>query len=178
VALLKAAWRAIKLVDPRAEIVTAGLPKSERGVPFETYLDQMLDANAAEFADAFAIHPYATEAGAAIRAIRHMRDELRERDREEPIWVTEIGWATQGPESAFTVGMRGQAGRIAEFFERVGKLRSDLAIRGVVYYNWRDSTPYEGGFDFFGLHTGLLTLNGVEKPGFLAFERAAERLGR
>lgn len=178
VALLKAGWRAIKLVDPRAEIVTAGLPQSDSGVPFATYLDQMLDANAAEFADAFAIHPYSTGVGGAMRAVRHMRDELRRRDREEPIWLTEIGWATQGPKSAFTVGMRGQADRITGLFSEVARLRRELGIRGVVYYNWRDSQPFEGGFDFFGLHTGLLTLNEVEKPGYAAFERGVERLAR
>ena len=54
--------------------------------------------------------------------------------------------------------------------------RERLGIRGLVYYNWKDSTPYAGGPDFFGLHTGLLDINGAEKPGYLSFQRGAEKL--
>jgi hypothetical protein len=177
-ALLSAAAEAIKEADPQAEVVTAGLPNSDKGEPFQAFLDQMLDAGAGEAADTIAIHPYATEVGGTVRAIRRMRRTLEDRGVEKPIWITEIGWATQGPRSAFTVGMRGQADRITDLFDQLAKLRTELDIRGVVYYNWRDSEPFEGGFDFFGLHAGLLTLNAVEKPGFLAFERGAKKLSR
>ena len=61
-------------------------------------------------------------------------------------------------------GMQGQAERIARLFARVRTPREKLGSAGLVYYNWRDSEPFEGGFDFFGLHTGLLTLERVEKP--------------
>ena len=177
-ALLRAAADAIREVDPQAEVVSAGLPNSDRGVPFQTYLDAMLDAGAGRSADVIAIHPYATEVPGTISAIRRMRRTLRQRRLEKPIWITEIGWATQGPASAFTVGMRGQAARITELLERLAELRNPLGLRGFVYYNWRDSEPYEGGFDFFGLHSGLLTLAGVEKPGFLAFRQAARQISR
>ena len=174
--LLRAAAEAIRGADPKAEVVSAGLPNSSRGIPYQTYLNQMLDAGAGEVADIVAIHPYATEVAGAIAAVRRTRRTLEARGLDNPIWITEVGWATQGPKSAFTVGMRGQAARIAKLFARLERLRTKLDVRGVVYYNWRDSEPFDGGFDFFGLHTGLLTLNGVEKPGYLTFERGAKRL--
>ena len=176
--LLGAAHRAIKKADPQAEVVTAGLPNSERGIPYQQYLGEMLDAGAGEVMDVMAIHPYATNVAGAMAAVRRTRRSLSARGLDKPIWITEIGWATQGPESAFTVGMRGQADRIKELFTQVAKQRERLGLRGVVYYNWRDAEPFDGGFDFFGLHTGLLTLNAVEKPGFLAFEQGAEKLSR
>jgi hypothetical protein len=38
---------------------------------------------------------------------------------------------------------------------------------------------YPGGHDFWGLHTGLVTLSGQRKPAFAAFKNAAGRvLGR
>ena len=176
--LLRAAAEAIHDADPQAEVVTAGLPNSKRGVPFEQFLDGMLDAGAGDAADTIAIHPYATEVSGAVGALRRTRRALGGAGLDNPIWITEVGWATQGPRSPFTVGMRGQAERITDFFAEVARLRERLGIRGAVYYNWRDSQPFEGGFDFFGLHTGLLTVNAVEKPGFLAFQRSVEPLAR
>jgi hypothetical protein len=178
VGLLRAAADALRDVDPKAEVVTGGLPNSKRGVPTEAYLADMLEAGAGDVADTFAIHPYATDASAAIDAVRRMRATLRENGVDKPIWITEIGWATQGPRSDFTVGMRGQAAQITHLLADVARLRERLGIRGLVYYNWRDSEPFQGGFDFFGLHTGLLTLNAVEKPGYVAFERGVEKLAR
>jgi hypothetical protein len=51
-------------------------------------------------------------------------------------------------------------------------VRSKLKLRGVVYYSWRDSLPYAGRTDFWGLHTGLLDLAGRPKPGLKAFRQA------
>src|SRR3712207_6906279 len=52
-----------------------------------------------------------------------------------------------------TLFRSGQAERITAFLRQVARLRERLGLRGFVYYNWRDSEPFEGGFDFFGLHT-------------------------
>ena len=51
-------------------------------------------------------------------------------------------------------------------------------MRGVVYFNWRDSPPYPGGQDFFGLHTGLLSRDGQPKPAFGAYRGVARTLGQ
>ena len=50
-------------------------------------------------------------------------------------------------------------------------------MRGIVYFNWRDATPYAGGKDFWGLHTGLLRIDGSPKPALAAYSAATEALG-
>jgi polysaccharide biosynthesis protein PslG len=175
--LLRAAFKAIKRIDPNAEVVSAGIPNSKLGVPFERYVEGLLDAGAAEAFDTLGIHPYATDVEGVFAAVRRARAALKRHGSKEKIWITEIGWATAGPQSPFTVGSQGQASRIAQLFEELPVQREKLGIRGLVYFNWKDSQPFEGGSDFFGLHTGLLDVNGAEKPGFLAFQRGAEALG-
>jgi hypothetical protein len=172
--LLAAAKRALKAVDPHAEVVSAGLAESRLGMPFEQFVHELYEAGAADSLDTFALHPYAADAGAALRAVDRTRELLDEFDPDAPIWVTELGWASGGPRSPFTVGERGQAARIGAVLGQLVDQRRELGVRGVVYFNWRDAPPYPGGHDFFGLHTGLLRRNGSPKPAFHSF-RAAVR---
>jgi hypothetical protein len=174
--LLAAASRALKHADPDAEVVSAGVPNSKQGVPFARYTRQLLAAGAADSFDTFGIHPYATDVEGVWRAVRMARLALNRHESRAPIWITEVGWATSGPQSPFTVGSQGQASRITQLFEEFPERRRQLGVRGLVYYNWKDSAPYAGGPDFFGLYTGLLNIDGAEKPGFLAFQRGAEAL--
>ncbi len=172
--LLAAAKRALKAVDPHAEVVSAGLPESRLGIPFEQFVRRLYEAGAADSLDVFALHPYAADAGGALRAVERTRELLDELDAHAPIWVTELGWASGGPRSPFTVGERGQAARVGAVLRDLVDQRRALGVRGVVYFNWRDAPPYPGGQDFFGLHTGLLRRNGSPKPAFDSF-RAAVR---
>jgi hypothetical protein len=99
---------------------------------------------------------------------------LRRRgDGDIPIWVTEIGWASGGPPSPFRAGAGGQAVRVGRAFRALAERRRELRVRGIVYFNWRDARPYPGGSDFFGLHTGLLRIDGRPKPALAAFREAA-----
>ncbi len=53
----------------------------------------------------------------------------------------------------------------------------ELKLRGIIYFNWRDTTPYSAAVgDFWGLHTGPLGVDGSPKPGFAAFANTARRL--
>lgn len=176
VELLNTASRAIRHVDPDAEVVSAGVPNSKHGVPLIRYLDDMLGAGAARYFDTLAIHPYATDVEGVWSAVTTARRALRRDGSRAPIWVTEIGWATSGPQSPFTVGAQGQAVRLTQLFDEFPAQRERLGIRGLVYYNWKDSPRYAGGSDFWGLYSGLLTIDGAEKPGFAAFDRGVQSL--
>jgi hypothetical protein len=178
VKMLKAVGRAIKKLDRRAEIVTAGLPNSfQRGaVRLTRFIRQMYRAKAKRYFDILAINSYAKNRralGKLLRGIRRLMN--RARDRRAKIWITEIGWGDRGPRNRFVVGARGQASRISSSIAYIRKARRRLRLRGFVYFSWRDSKPYSGK-DMWGLHTGLLTLSGAQKPAFSAFERAARRL--
>jgi polysaccharide biosynthesis protein PslG len=178
--LLKAAARAIKRVDRRAEIVTSGLPPSKLSgaVPLTRFIKQMYRAGAKRYFDTLAINSYARNQRELVRMLKSIRRLMvRSRDRKARLWITELGWAKDGPPSRFRVGPRGQAGRIRSTFRALRKLRRRLRLRGVVYYSWRDSPPYPPLFrDLWGLHTGLLDADGRPSPAFYAFQTATASL--
>jgi polysaccharide biosynthesis protein PslG len=169
----------IKAFDPRADVLAAGLPNSNLGVPFRRYLKGMYQAGGKEAFDTLSIHPYAKSARGTISAVRYVRRLMnRYGDRKARIWVTEFGWSTSGPKSVFKAGPYGQARRIRSALRGLAKRRHSLHLRGVIYYNLRDIRRPRGQKNFFGLHTGLLGRSGRHKPGYRAYKRTARRLER
>jgi hypothetical protein len=176
VRLLRATGRAIKRVDPGAEIVTAGLAESELGVPLRSYLEGMYEAGAAGTFDVLALNPFARDTRGVLAVVRAARGVSATHGDATPVWITEFGWATGGPPSAFRVGEDEQADLVEETLVELASRRRELRLRGVIYFNWRDSLPFEGGRDFFGLHTGLLRRGGSAKPALDSYRRVAESL--
>lgn len=176
--MLRRVSGAIEAVDPEAEIVSGGIPNSRQGVPFERYVRRLEAAGGFEDLDTLAIHPYATAADGVLTAITRARRLLTALGRSETdLWVTEFGWATQGPRSPFTVGTQRQGDNIQAVIEELGRRAPELRLRGAIYYNWRDAKePYLGGRDFWGLHTGLLRRDGTSKPALATFRQAIEQL--
>lgn len=171
--LLGSVSRSIKSVDPRAEVVTAGFPQSNQGVPFARYVADLYRAGAKGSFDTLALHPYSRNASGVVSAVAGARALIRRHGDDAGLRVTEFGWASGGPPSQFTVGARGQARRIRAALTQLSAQRARLGLRGAVYFNWRDLPPYPGGADFFGLHSGLLDIRGRDKPGYAAFRQAA-----
>jgi polysaccharide biosynthesis protein PslG len=171
--LLTAAAGAIHRADPRAQVVSAGLSQSRLGAPFESFLRGMYEAGAGDALDALAVHPYAPDAAGTVDVVRSARRLLRQLGRSDPIWVTELGWASGGPPSRFTTDEAGQAARVRAAVRALSERRSELGIAGIVYYDWRDKRPSPEQGDFFGLHTGLLRADGSAKPALGAFADAA-----
>src|SRR6185437_12192783 len=67
--MLERVARSIRRLDAHAEIVTAGIPNSRLGIPFDQFVDGMYKAGAKGAFDTLAIHPYAADAagvGAAV----------------------------------------------------------------------------------------------------------------
>lgn len=179
VRLLRASAKAIRAVDPAAEIVSAGIPDSRSGIRMEPFIQQMLQAGAGRSMNTLAINPYSTSpAGVAGILSRARRALDRQGATGIALRATELGWADRGPRSKYTVGASQQAANIKNLIGRLGVRRGQLRLRGFVYFNWRDARPYAGFRDFWGLHTGLLRLNGREKPAFAAFRTAVIALGR
>jgi hypothetical protein len=182
VRMLAAGGGAIRKVDRGAEILTAGLPPSKlKGtVPLLRYIRQMYKARAKRYFSDLAINSYASDQKQLYRLLRGVRRTMNRRgvrDRRAGIWVTEIGWGDKGPRHRFVVGASGQATRVSKSLAVVGKRRRELRLRGVVYFSWRDAKPYPPIFrDLWGLHTGLLDLQGRPKPAFNAFKKAVAQL--
>jgi hypothetical protein len=179
-AMLKVVGRAIKRSDRRAEIVTAGLPPSKlRGaIRLERFVKQLYRAKGKRYFDTLAINAYAKDRRELAKLLRTVRKLMnRAHDRKARIWITELGWGDSGPPHRFVVGSSGQAQRISSCFSTIRKLRRKLRLRGFVYYSWRDGRPYPPLYqDQWGLHTGLLDLNGRPKPALTAFRSAVARL--
>lgn len=178
IALVKAARAGIKRADSKAEIVTAGIPQSKLGIPLLKYLDQMYRAGGRAAFDTLALHPYSKTVPELKRRITDVRKIMnKRRDRSAKIWVTELAWSDVGPGSRFRVGKVGQANRITGAFKLIGQLRKKMKLRGAIYVYWRDLPPYPPNYtDFWGLHTGLIRLDGSFKPAFYAFKKAISRL--
>jgi hypothetical protein len=181
VSMLRTVGRAIKQVDRRAHIVTAGLPPSKLSgtVPLTKYVTQLYKAKGAKYFDSLAINSYAKdhrELGRLLTSIRKLMNAKR--DRRGKIWITELGWGDKGPRHRFIVGENGQANRISKSLALVRAKRRKLGLRGVVYFSWRDAPPYPPNFDdLWGLHTGLLDRNGSPKKGFHVFSRRVKAFG-
>ena len=172
--LLSAAARGILGADPSAEIVSAGLPDSHLSEPKDVYgwTKAMLRAGAGRSIDTLAVNPYAKNRSQLMRKLRRFRSILNHGGgRSAHIWVTEFGWSDKGPKSGFRAGAAGQARQIRQTIPAFVKARAGLKLRGFVYYAWRDGRPYAPLFrDFWGLHTGLLRVNGQPKPALSAFK--------
>ncbi|HEX6459552.1 MAG TPA: glycosyl hydrolase [Thermoleophilaceae bacterium] len=177
--LLKATARRIHAVDRRAQIVTAGLPDTHLSRPGNvySYVKALLHAGADRSFDALGVNPYGKSAHDLVSKIRHFRSILNHgHARSAKLWITEFGWSDRGPASSFRAGSAGQARQIQRVIPAIVKQRSRLRIRGLVYYSWRDGAPYPPAYkDFWGLHTGLLRLNGTPKPAFASFRAAVAR---
>lgn len=173
--LLAAVSAAVKRVDPGASIVSAGLSETSRGIPFDDFVEGMFKAGAGDALDVFALHAFAGDARGSIAAAEHARQLLTRLGARAPIWITEVGWASGGPASPFTVNPQQQAARVRAALSAFSRRRDELGIHGVIYFNWRDAPVYPGGQDFFGLHTGLLDITGRAKPALGAYQAVAGR---
>ncbi len=176
--LLAAVAKAIKRADPGASVVSAGLSESRQGIPFADFVRGMFAAGAGDTIDVFALHAFAHDTAGSVAAAEAARELLSQLGSGAPIWITEIGWASGGPASPFTVGPDGQAERIRAALEIFHRRREELGLHGVIYFNWRDAPLYEGGQDFFGLHTGLLDIDGKPKPALDAYRSVARQTRR
>jgi hypothetical protein len=181
VTMLRLASQKIKAVDPNAEIVTAGIPDThiKGSVPLFSYLRQMFRAGATGAFDTLAVNGYAPTGRGVPKLVARIRRMMNKYGESAAgIRVTEFGWADHGPErprGRFTAGSK-QGIYTYQAIRSLWKARGKLKLRGIVYYDWRDQPVYTGGKNFWGLHTGLLTMNGHAKPALSWFRKAVASL--
>ncbi len=176
-AMLRTVGDAIHAADPGAEVVAAGLPESYSGMSVTDFLDGMYQAGAKGAFDTLAVHPYARSADETIWILQQARRALdRHGDGGVGIWATELGWATGGPAAPYRVREVDQARLMTWTLDALVAERDRLRLRGVVYYFWQDCAPWQGGKDFWGLHTGLHRIDGSAKPALGAFVNGTRAL--
>jgi hypothetical protein len=169
---LKMAGGAIHGADPSAQVVLGGMftrPSQRRAVPLEEYIDDLYGVKRIKRAfDALAVHPYATSPGEALKLVKSVRKVTKKHgDGRAPIWVTELGWASSGTPSRYTVSPEAQAANLEAGFRTLAANAERFGIQGVTWYSFRDASP--GGY--WLNRTGLLELNGTPKPSWSTFAR-------
>lgn len=175
VQLLKISHRAIKSADHGAEVVLAGvfgtpLPAGG-GIDMPKYFKRLYAiAGVERYFDVAAVHPYSPGIGGVRLQIETARDLMRQNgDAHTKLWITEIGWASDGPKHhTLTSTRKGQARLLRKAFSMMRANRARWHLAGVNWFSWRDA-PKDLSSCSACPYTGLLELDGAEKPAFGAF---------
>jgi Glycosyl hydrolase catalytic core len=182
--LVKATGKAIKSVDPKAEVMLGGmwgpesLKRGKKKPPVTTYVDYMKRLykvrGIKKRFDSLAIHPYSSNVSGMLAQMREARRVARAfGDRKVGLWITEIGWASGGPKrEPYNKGDDGQAKQLKKAYRKLERKRRAFRLRGVFWYSWRDRPGGEEICAWCG-HAGLLNLDGSPKPAWDAFVRMA-----
>jgi len=167
--LLGTAADAVHAADPEMKVVASGLAPFEQAgpgrLPWEDFVRAIIHSGAAEKIDAFAFHPYPPGAAEQVAAAVELEQVAFESYLDAkgygdvPVWVTEIGVTTVGPDAPTP---EQQAIDLTGILER-------LEARGtpvVAFHRLQDEVvpgdPLEAGF-------GVIAADGVTpKPAFCA----------
>ncbi len=142
---LKATANVIHAIDPRAEVMTAGIvaePTNSHAITGKKYLGQLFkDRGVAKVIDDVAYHPYAGTVAGVKKQLKGARSILnRRRARNTPIWVTEIGWGSKRGRSNHPLikSKAGQKAALRGSFKMALQMRKRLKLHGMLWYQWRD----------------------------------------
>lgn len=153
--------KAIKSVDPSAQVILAGLfakPAGARRLAgkrvanptspswFASYfLEQMYKTNPGiktKF-QGVALHPYVARYRQLPAEIEEVRDVLTAAgDGTKSMWITELGWSSeppQGPSNVFAVGQSGQARELKGAFTLLSQDAARFRLRHVYWFSVDDA---------------------------------------
>jgi polysaccharide biosynthesis protein PslG len=178
-ALLETAASKMKDVDPDAEIVLGGVfsarDTDEGVVGSAHYLEQLYRTpDVADSFDAIAVHPYAGRVPQVFAQVDAVRDAAAEAgDESTGLWVTELGWASDGPPKENLVTTpEGQATKLERSFATLIDRRDEYHLRGIYWYSWRDTEPGAAVCSWCGF-SGLIGRDGEPKPAYEALRTVA-----
>ena len=179
VQMLEASYSDIKAVDPSAFVISGGLAPeatdSEGDINEVTFLQDMYADGAAGYFDALGDHPYSYPAlpdtyeswsgWSAMDATPTSLESVlaANGDADTPIWITEVGAPTGGPDSV------GTAGQAEDLTQAIDDAKASSWIGALYIYTYEDS----GGdastdLDWFG----LLNADGSPKAAWSAVAAA------
>ena len=176
--LLAAGHEAITAVDDQAEIVLGGMfgtPLGGRkpGIAAWNFLGKLYDRRGiTKRFDGVAPHPYAARFSEALLQVERFREVMVEAgDGDADLWITELGWASAGVPDPLNRGPQGQADRLTQAFKYFLKKRTQLNIRSVSWYSWRDNPDSGAGLCTWCPYSGLVTADLTDKRSLKAFTR-------
>jgi polysaccharide biosynthesis protein PslG len=176
---LKAAYAAIKNVDPSAFILSGGLaPESNDGTDIApvTYLQAMYAAGAQGSFDGLGYHPYSypalpntVEPWSGWSQMSQTTPSIRSvmtasGDAAKQVWITEVGAPSSGPDGV------GQTGEANDMTQAITNTENTSWIGGIYLYSWQDEgTDTTNDQDWFG----MVTAGGGHKAAYNAVAAAA-----
>jgi hypothetical protein len=174
-AFLSTVGSTVKNVDASATIVASGLvdkPADADGVALEPFLRGLyaVPGFTSSF-DAVAVHGYADSPEGTMRVLDTTRAVMLEAgDAARPVWVTEMGWASDGPLHPFRVDEATQAAYLRSAWDTMLACRSRWNLQRVMWFAYSDIDPgLVGEQDYWGVHNGLLRADLTPKPAYAAF---------
>lgn len=172
----------ITRIDRRATIVLGGMPeKSLRGVSSKRFLTSFYRVKGIERKfDVLALHPYAKNAKGVEGSLTRLRDLLRRvGDGNRVIWLTEVGYATDGPKGHFLVDSeKGQAQKLASTLRFLKKNQDRYNVGTVHWFRWRDQATYAEDTEVWPDYAGLYREDGSPKPSCHEFRDFKGTRGR
>lgn len=163
---LKAAYTAIKEVNPEAVVISGGIaPENPVG-----WLEGMYENGAKGYFDSFGYHPY-TQPGPPTNenftVMRRLHEIMVENGDAGEIHATEVGWPTDGPDS---VSEADQANYIRQVFEAA--LTPEYRFLTVACIYRLELGGEDSGFGLFRDKN-----NSEPKPAFKVLQEMAEEYG-
>ena len=154
-AILKAAYPAIKAVDPQLPVLGGSLVG-----PNGAFLKALYEAGIKGYYDGLAVHFY-TLTIASLRAIHEVQLQYGD---NTPLWLDEFGWSSCWPHKAVEqeqgcVTRKVQSANLVELTHEIEKLPY---VAAELFYKLRNT----GGEEF-----GVVTEGGERKPAFSALAR-------
>lgn len=169
--LIRITGRLLHRLDPESKVILGGLFGRPLQVPPNVrsgdFLAQVYrEGDVTQYFDGVALHPYVAQASAMRGQILNLRRVMAAySDSATSLYVTELGWGSDGFESRWERGWRGQARELNRALSMLTANRARWRIGGAWWYSWADA------FDAcqFCDSAGLLTPEREAKPAWYTF---------
>lgn len=169
--LIRISGQLLHRIEPNSTVILGGLFGRPLQTPPNIQSGGFLAAlyrvpGIKRYFDGVALHPYVADAAALQGQIENLRRVMSfNGDRSTPLYVTEMGWGSDGFESRWERGPRGQARELDRSFSMLTGNRRRWHIGGVWWFSWID----QAGNCQFCDSAGLLTAKREAKPSWYRF---------
>jgi hypothetical protein len=169
--LIEVSGRLLHRLDPGSTVILGGLFGRPLQIPPNVASAEFLGGvyrrpGIERWFDGVALHPYVAAATALRGQSEALRRVMRRNgDARTPLYVTELGWGSDGFESRWERGPRGQARELDRAFAMLTANRLRWRIGGVWWFSWTD----EARSCQFCDSAGLLTVRREAKPAWYRF---------
>jgi hypothetical protein len=170
-ALIRISGRVLHHADPESKVILGGLFGRPLQIPPNIasgdYLSRFYRArHVKQYFDGVALHPYVADARAMGAQIVNLRRIMAvHHDSSTPIYITELGWGSNGGPTRWERGLWGQANELSRSFAMLSDHRLSWHVGGAWWFTWSD----EPDTCQFCTSAGLLTEKREAKPSWYRF---------